>query len=581
MKLITLVLIALLVSGANDFITPYENSGKTASASYHEAIAYYRKLDKAFPEIHLLEYGSTDAGKPLHLVVISDQKQADPQKLRKAGKRIILINNAIHAGEPCGIDASMMLARDLVTRPEMKTLLNHVVVAIIPVYNIGGALNRGCCSRANQVGPDAYGFRGNAQNLDLNRDFIKADSRNARTFAQIFHHWQPDIFIDTHTTNGADYQATLTYLATLPQKADPGIATYMSEAMIPALEKHMISRSIKVCPYVNVFGNPPDKGFAAFLDLPRYSSGYASLFQTISFISEAHMLKSFEERVEATYAFLEGIIAHTHENHLRIGETITAARNRAKTQETFDIAWQHDPSVSRPLVFDGYEAKYKTSAVTGFERMYYDRSAPYSKEVPYFYNYNPVKTVSKPTAYLIPQAWQKVIERLKDNQVEMKALGKDTLLTVEITYLTKYTTSENPYEGHYLHTRTEVKRQEEQVQYYAGDMVVYTDQTRNPYIVHVLEPEAQDAFFAWNFFDPILMRKEYYSDYVFEDEAEKMLSENATLRKTFNEKKAADSVFAKSPGQQLNFLYQHSVYAEKSLNRYPVARWNGKHPLPH
>lgn len=577
----TFWLIALIIPPAQDFTTPFERSQKLQSATYQETIDFYRQLDKAFGEISMLEYGLTDIGKPLNLVVISSNKIFDPAKIRKSGKRILLINNGIHAGEPCGIDASMMLARDLVTRPEMKKMLEHVVVAIIPVYNIGGALNRGCCSRANQEGPEAYGFRGNAKNLDLNRDFIKSDSRNARAFAHIFHTWQPDVLVDTHTTNGADYQATLTYLSTLPQKADPGIAAYMTEKMIPSLENHMTSHSIKICPYVNVFGTSPDEGFAAFLDLPRYSSGYASLFQTMAFISEAHMLKPFAQRVEATYTFLEGITAQLNADYQSIGNIIATARENAKIQKDFDVAWKHDPAVSRPLVFEGFEARYKPSLVTGQQRLYYDREAPYKKTVPYFYQYQAVKTISKPVAYIIPQAWEQVIENLKINQVEMYELKKDTVLSVEVSYIDVYHTSERPYEGHYPHSRVELKKSQENIQYYAGDQVVYVNQTRNPYIVHVLEPESQDAFFAWNFFDGILMRKEYFSEYVFEEEAEKILRENPEIRESFEEKKSTDSIFASNGGQQLNFIYQRSVFAENTYNRYPVTRWKGNTPLPH
>ncbi|MDX2248553.1 MAG: M14 family metallopeptidase [Bacteroidia bacterium] len=577
----TLLLFIYVFSPGGDLTTPFEQSQKTQSATYEEAISYYRQLDKSFHEISLFEYGKTDVGKALHLVVISSDKVFDPVKIRKSGKRIVLINNGIHAGEPCGIDASMMLARDLVSKPEMKKFLENVVVAIIPVYNIGGALNRGCCSRVNQVGPEAYGFRGNAQNLDLNRDFIKADSRNAWAFTEIFQNWQPEVFVDTHTTNGADYQAVLTYLATLPEKADPGIAAYMTGNMIPALENYMNTRSVKICPYVNVFGNSPDKGFSAFLDLPRYSSGYTSLFQTISFISEAHMLKTFEERVNATYLFLEGIISQVNKDHQTIGDIVKNAKEKAKTQTNFDVAWRHDPSVSRPLPFEGYEARYKSSRVTGLQRLYYDRTAPYTKTIPYFYKYNSIKTLQKPTAYIIPQAWREVIERLQMNKVEMFSLKKDTTLSVEVSYITRFIPSPRPYEGHFLHSGVEIKKTEQQIDYYAGDKVVYVNQERNPYIVHVLEPESQDAFFAWNFFDPILMRKEYFSDYLFEEEAEKILEENPDIRESFEEKKAQDSIFSGDARQQLTFIYEMSDYAEKTYNRYPVTRWNGNTRLPH
>ncbi|MCB0684129.1 MAG: hypothetical protein KDC32_24970, partial [Saprospiraceae bacterium] len=129
-------------------------------------------------------YGDTDAGFPLHLAILSIDGDFDPVSLRKKGKRILFINNAIHPGEPCGVDATMMLLQDYLLDPARREALENVVVIAIPFYNIGGGLNRGSFSRANQEGPIEYGFRGNARNLDLNRDFIKCDSRNARTFNQ-------------------------------------------------------------------------------------------------------------------------------------------------------------------------------------------------------------------------------------------------------------------------------------------------------------------------------------------------------------------------------------------------------------
>ena len=508
---VLLILIGTLCCNiaAQSWETPFEAGKEFESATYSETIAYYQRLADFYPEIQIREMGMTDIGKPLHVVFLSNDHEFDPEVIRKQDKSILLINNGIHAGEPCGIDASMMLARDLVQQPDMFRLLDHVFVAIIPAYNIGGMLNRGCCSRANQNGPKEYGFRGNARNYDLNRDFIKADTRNAAAFARVFQYLMPDIFVDTHTTNGADYQATLTYIPTHPVKAGEAGARYMQETLLPALEAHMSWSDIQICPYVNNFRQSPDHGISGFLDLPRYSSGYASLFQTMSFITEAHMLKPFKDRVWATYHFLEGLLSHLQVNYEAIEEIVKRDREAIAETEIFDVAWTLDRTKVDSLLFAGYTAKTKPSTVSGLPRLYYDRKEPYQKNIPFFNTYQPSEQIRKPTAYLIPQSQQEVLGLLQMNEVQMYQLDRDTTLTLEVSYIDSHHTLAQAYEGHYYHDQLGLRKDTQEVELMRGDYVVFTKQVRNAYIVHVLEPKSQDSYFRWNYFDSFLMRKEY------------------------------------------------------------------------
>ena len=584
-KIIAAILILLFCtawSESEEWQTPFEKSDGMESATWQQAIDWYQKLANAYEQIEWVEAGKSDVGKPLHTAIISKEGLTSLEEARRLKRRIVLINNGIHAGEPCGIDASMMIARDLVQKDEIQTILDQVVVVIIPVYNIGGALNRGCCSRANQMGPREYGFRGNARNYDLNRDFIKADTHNAQSFARIFHSWKPDIFVDTHTTNGADYQATLTYIPTHPDKLHPALANYMRESLIPAATNAVVSAGFQSCPYVNTFSfnQTPDKGFAGFLDLPRYSSGYAGLFQTLAFITEAHMLKPFADRVRSTYAFLWGILQKTYTDHDQIGALIDKAREEQKKRTSFDISWQMDRNKMEKIIFHGFEAKYKKSQVTGKDRLYYDRSAPFTREVPYMNELMVKENVPTPKAYILPQAYEDVAMRMQINGVDMFRLEKDTALEVEIQYITELKTSTRSYEGHFFHREFETQPKLMQIPFFAGDWVIFLNQEENGYIVHVLEPKASDSFFRWNFFDGVLMRKEYFSPYVFEEEANKLLEANPDLRISFEQRIQEDSVFADNAHAQLNFLYQNSPFAEPTVNRYPVARWLGTPDLP-
>lgn len=567
---------ALLLSFVSDeFETPYEKSGKTHSATHTQAIDYYQQLDAAYEQVKLIEYGQTDVGRPLHLVVVSKDNIFDPVEVRKSGKRILFINNAIHPGESCGVDACMMLARDLMEQSSMQSILENVVLCIVPIYNIGGSVNRGCCTRANQVGPAEQGFRGNAKNLDLNRDFVKCDSKNALSLSRIFQAWQPDVFIDTHTTNGADYPAHLTYIPSLSSKAPEQLNAYMETSLLPAVKKHMAKVEIPISPYLYAMGRTPDKGIMSFIDHPRYSSGYANLFHTLSFITEAHMLKTFEQRVTATYQFIVGTLTHVNKEHEEIRRVITQSREGLKQQDDYVLMWELDRSRKGSLMFSGYEAKFKTSEVTGQERWYYDPKAPYTKEIDYFEHYKPTFSVKKPNVYILPQAYDGIIERMEANGVEMQELTEDITVEVEVSYITSFKNRTRPYEGHFYYDEVATRREVMEMKYYKGDKVIVTDQIKNDYIIHVLEPESHDSFFRWGFFNGILMQKEYFSPYLFEDEAAQMLKDDKKLKTDFEAKKAEDEAFAKNGRAQLSYIYQRSPYYEKSHNRYPVGRWNG------
>ncbi len=316
---LTLILVGisqLLFSQSHSEGGPEHNQTPT----YSQIISAYQHLSDNFANAVLIEAGISDCGRPLHLFLMG--KNLNPElsiQDMARDKTILLINNGIHPGESAGIDASIRYAEDM-----LEQGINHdLLVAIIPVYNIGGALQRGKYHRANQNGPEYHGFRGNARNLDLNRDFIKADALNTRSFYAIFHALQPHIFVDTHTSNGADYQYTISLIATQKDKLNPVLADYMTRNIEPFLYNSMAEVNWKMTPYVNVFGRVPDDGFTAFLETPRFASGYTSLFNCIGFITETHMLKPYVDRVDATYSFLK-IITKYMENMRRkliIGES--------------------------------------------------------------------------------------------------------------------------------------------------------------------------------------------------------------------------------------------------------------------
>ena len=564
-------LIFLVCLGMQSFAqqTPFENSQKQATATYPEVIKYYQALDAAYPQAKLITYGPTDFGEPLHLLVLSKDKTFDPALIRKQDKRILLINNGIHPGEPEGIDASMMLARDLL---KGNKLPDNMVICIIPLYNIDGSYNRSNTSRANQNGPVAYGFRGNSRNLDLNRDFIKTDSRNSASFQQIFNSWQPEVFVDTHTSNGADYQYTMTLIPTQKDKLNATLSTYLTGQMLPALYKEMAAKGYELIPYINSVAETPDAGITGFLEPARFSTGYAALHNSIGFMPETHMLKAYDKRVDATYKLLETYIGIVSRDAKQIGLNKQKADAAVAAQSTFPLEWKLNKDLYDSIPFKGYTARQKPSAVSGKDRLYYDRNAPFEKYIKQWNNFEPAITVKKPVAYVIPKAWSRVVELLKLNGVKLQQLSSDTKLDLEMYYIKDYKTAAAPYEGHYIHSAVLVNPVRQTLQFYKGDYLVYVNQPQNRYIVETLEPQGTDSFFNWNFFDSILGQKEHYSAYVFEDTAAQLLKDHPELKNLLEQEKSKNPELAKNAAAQLQFVYKNSAYYEKTHLRYPIGR---------
>ncbi|MFM2358889.1 MAG: hypothetical protein RLY16_882 [Bacteroidota bacterium] len=567
--LITFILLLWMVDSKAQ-LTPFELSEGKETATYAQIISWYKQLDLKSPNLSMLNFGKTDAGHPLNLVLISSDKSFNPALYRQQNKVIILVNNGIHPGEPDGIDASMMLARDIVNKK--VTLPQNVVIAFIPVYNIGGCLNRNSVSRVNQQGPVSYGFRGNAQNLDLNRDFTKCDSREAKEFARIFHWLQPDILMDNHVSDGADYQYTMTLLTTQYNKLGDTLGNWLRTRFEPDLYQSMQRKNWEMTPYVNFETADVEKGMEMFYDPPRYSSGYAALFQTIAFVPETHMLKPFKDRVQATYALMQTMLATAASRAKEIKEIRKLAKEKLLQQSQLPLKWQADSTVYSIIPFKGYEQAYTQSAATLLPRMYYDRNRPFNKPVKFFHQFNPTEFVAVPKYYVIQQGWHEVIDLLKLNGVQMQQLSKDSTVTVTAYRIEDYKSYTKPYEKHHKNHSVKTSSSQQTIKLLKGDYLISTQQQAKRYLVEMLEPTGDDCFFAWNYFDAILQQKEGYSDYRWEEIAANILQQQPELQLQLNEKRKTDSAFAANAAAQLDFIYKHSPHYEPVHLRYPVFR---------
>ena len=567
--LLVLAWINLSAQGQSDFITIFEKSNGTETATYQQTISYYEKLANTYPEINIQELGETDSGEPLHLVTLNPDKEFDFTKITK-NKRVLLINNGIHPGESDGIDATMMLYRDIVQGK--INMPKHTVLTTIPIYNVGGSLNRNSGTRANQNGPKEYGFRGNSRNYDLNRDFIKCDTKNAKSFAQIFHMVKPDVFIDNHVSNGADYQYILTHLFTQHNKLGASLGHYLNTHIMPALENKLAQKDWDITPYVNVFNQVPEIGFSQFMDYPRYSTGYTTLWNTLGMMVETHMLKPYKQRVEGTYELMISMIEIIEENHETIKTEREKAFNEFQVGSRYPIDWEIDTTRTSTLNFKGYEGEFIESKITGSQRLKYNRNKPFTKEVVYKNYFKPKIEVTVPRGYIIPQGWHNVIDLLKLNKIEMKRIESDTSIVVESYKISNYETRKNAYEGHYPHYKTQLISTTEEIAFRKGDYYISTHQYGKRYLLETLEPQAPDSFFNWNFFDTILQQKEGFSPYVFEDEALTILNTDSELKIEFENKKQTDSKFASNWYAQLNWIFERSNHYEKAHLQYPIYR---------
>jgi len=540
--------------------------------TWETVIDRYAEFARTRSGVALLEIGRDDDGSPIHLFVLADGSGTTPDSIRAAGKNILWITNGIHPGEPDGVDASLLLAQALLDSDQYMGLLANTAVCIVPVYNVSGAKQRSATGRVNQNGPQEYGFRANARNLDLNRDFIKADAANTRSLIDALNTWDPDIYFETHVSNGADHQYVMELLTTHPDKLDTNLRHFMQDHLVPRQYEWMEQRGHRMCPYFETHRDIPEQGLAGFMDGPRYSTGYNALRQRIGVLSESHMLKPYADRVNATFELMLATLAAMNEHPDALREARSKARISAVEQVVHHTNWRIDTTAVDRLPWLGYAADTATSAVSGLPRWLYHRDRPTNVEVPWLNTGVPELRIERPVAYLIPQAWHEVIDRLRLDGVPMEVLSAKHRFVGEVQRITAYGGSGRPYEGHYLHRDVEVAIQVDTVLAKPGDVLVPMGHATDALVMEILEPRAADSFFAWGFFDAILQQKEWFSDYVFEDIAADLLRNDPVLAEELRAERERDPAFANDAWAQLYFVYRRSPYFEPGYERYPVFR---------
>ncbi|MGH9971024.1 MAG: M14 family metallopeptidase [Pyrinomonadaceae bacterium] len=543
--------------------------------NYEKTLEYARKLDAASPLIRLTSFGKSGEGRDLPLLIAAEGETFTPEAARKAGKAVVLIQACIHSGEPDGKDAGLALLRDIAITKLHPDLLHNLVVLFIPIYNADGHERSSPYNRINQNGPADMGWRATTTNQNLNRDYMKADTPETRSWLSLWNQWRPDLFIDCHVTDGADYQYNITYHFEHHDGVAPSVLRWEREVVdgkvFPATEA-----AGNVVSWYLEFADNRDfsKGIRDFNGSPRFSTGYVPLRNRPAILIETHMLKDYRSRVVGTYDFLRFTLAavgkdpRTLLDAVRAADEETARRSRAPDQG-FPIDFElTDKTV--PYNLKAVECRTEPSDISGDLRVIFGNK-PQDVTVP-MYNTLRVKTaVRPPLYYLVPPQWKEAIEVLRAHGLRLETMSEATSVEVESHRFSEVKWPSGPFEGRFRPSFESQLITEQRV-FPAGSVVVLTNNELARLAINLLEPEAPDSLLGWGFFNAIFEQKEYGEAYVLEELAPEMLAKDPKLRQEFEQKLVSDPDFAASPHARLEFFYRRSAYWDPYMNLYPVGR---------
>lgn len=570
-------------------------------------MAYISRIAKASPRQARVEsFGKSGQGRDLFAVIVSKDGVFDPAAIHKANRLVIYIQNSIHAGEMDGKDASLALLRDILISKSQAALLERAVLVIVPIYNADGHEYFNTYNRINQNGPEQLGWRANATERNLNRDYLKADEPETRAFLKYWNHWLPDFFVDDHVTDGADYQYDVTYSMDTDSSTYPPLAKWANETFSPEFERRVNAAPGHLAsPYIDFVGQTPDTGIAKYQSTPRFSTAYANLQNRPGLLIEMHMLKDYATRVTGNYEALRAIVAIVNRDADKLVQmnrdadqsTITAARGKAELPLRMEATGE-----TIPFEYKGYKWTVAKSEISGADWVSYQREQPITITIPRQVALKATLSVTVPAAYIVPAEWTAISGVLAAHGLRMKKLRKSWTGEVSAYRCETPQWAQQPFEGRHAASwpgqprandaafavresglganRLGCRAVAEKMTFAAGSMVVAMDQRAAKVAMHWLEPNAPDSAMQWGLLDAIFEQKEYGEGYVLERLARKMIAADPKLKQEFDQKVASDSNFAASPAARLNWFYQHSPWWDSRTGLYPVARLSAISDLP-
>jgi hypothetical protein len=573
---------SLVFSQDTRWLTYYEKSGYKDTPRYDSTISYCTRLAGASPWVRFTTFGTSPQGRQLPLLILDRNRHFTPSEVRKSGNLILLIQAGIHAGEIDGKDAGLMFFRDVAILKKYPELLDHVTILFIPIFNVDGHERFGPYNRINQVGPEEMGWRTTAQNLNLNRDYLKADAPEMQAWLNLFNQWLPDFFMDIHVTDGADYEYVSTYGLETLGNLDDSLTSWTENKLIPVMEQKMENAGYPVFSYVSFrrWGDP-HSGLRDGPASPRFSTGYAAVRNRIGLLVENHMLKDYHTRVSASYEWIRVICGILNDQSKTLKDLNLAADGYASSEDfrkkEFPVSFA--PTNDSTMVeFRGVEYDEVHSDLTGGIWFQYHPDRPKTYLIPQFDTQKPSVFASLPEAYIIPPEWTSVIERLKWHGIEYTTIKKDVDIPVSSYIFHDPSWARSPYEGRFP---LDVKYDSVELteNFPAGSVVVPMNQSTSRIIANLLEPGAPDSFVSWGFFNTIFEQKEYAETYVMEKVAREMIEKDPSLKAEFEKKKAEDPQFAKDQWTMLNWFFLRSPYRDLKINMYPVGKIYDKKAL--
>lgn len=569
-----LILISIMHSQGQQWITWYELSGKVETPRYNKTIDYCLQLANASPMIQYASFGKSPQGRDLPLLIIDKNGNFEPEAVRNSGNAVILIEACLHAGESEGKDAGLMLIRDIVIHNKYPELLDHVTILFIPIFNVDGHERFSPYNRINQNGPKEMGWRTTAQNLNLNRDFSKADAPEMQQWLKLYNAWLPDFFIDVHTTDGADYQYTITYgmsnYGNMNQQHTDWQNNYLTE-----IEELLQQDNVLMFPYVSFREwHNPLSGLVQHSASPRYSVGYTAIQNRPGLLIETHMLKDYKTRVDATYHMVRHtleIINRDYQNLIEINKNadneVTSLEFRQK-----EYATNYETSSDSSIVkFKGINYETVKSDLTGDNWFIYGKE-PKEFDIVSFSKQQPVDYVKLPEAYIIPVEWTEIINRLSLHGIHYRTLSEPSDIKVEVTRFTNVRFSRGSFEGRLMVESFDTQASTEIKSFPAGSAIVEMNQRTAQVIAHLLEPVAPDSYLRWGFFNSIFERKEYVETYIMEKMAREMIEENPKLKVEYEKAVAENPEIYNNQYVKLFWFFARTPYWDQQLNLYPVGK---------
>ncbi len=560
---------SLLVDSSNPWVTPGEKSGLTESPTYQETMDWLENLANSSPQLKMQSLGKSEQGREIWMVLATQDGKFDASEITKNGKPTIFFHGGIHAGEIDGKDAGMMLLRDII-HGEKGELLELANLIFIPILNVDGHERSSEFGRVNQRGPAKMGWRTNAQNLNLNRDFTKVETAGVEAVIQVINTFDPDLYVDVHVTDGADYQYDITYGFVKTGGYSPAISDFLAERFQPEVDQALKDWGHIPGPLLFAAnGDDFSEGNVAFSFSPRFSHTYGDARHMPSILIENHSLKPFNQRVLGTYVFLEQAIRTMASNHEASEKAILADRNQDKSELVVKFAFREAPADT--MEFLGIDSKKVKSEITGAEYVQW-LAEPIVQEVPNLLMDKPVQSVKSPTAYYVPAEWADVIEKLKIHGLEMEKLEEAQEIELTFDFLENYQLSAQPLEGKIRFQSFEVKPIQRKVTLNPGSVRIPVDQPLGELAIILLESQSVDSFFQWGYFMSILSRTEYMETYIMEPMIAKLLENDEELRIAFAEAKTADPELEKSPRRIYSWFYERTQYFDQNWKVIPIGK---------